>query len=197
VIGNSPIAYALPAGRHYPVFLDVATSNVAFSKVMRAAEKGKKIPEGWLFDRNGKPTTDPSSPEATLAPFANHKGYGFAVFIEAISSVLANGKILGEVCQNGMEIAGNPFNVSHAFIVINAEMILGGAFRERMDRAIEEIIGSPKAEGSTRIYMPGEMEMEKKENAEIYGIDMPLDVYDQVRKLAESFEMDVSLCMKQ
>ena len=37
VIGNSPIAYAIPAGKHRPVFMDIATSNAAQIKVYRTA----------------------------------------------------------------------------------------------------------------------------------------------------------------
>ncbi len=196
IIGNSPICYALPAGRHYPVFLDIATSNVSFSKVMRAREAGERVPEGWLVDGNGLPTTDPNAEGATLLPFGAHKGYGFAFLIEALTGILADGKVLGDVCQNGMDVPENPFNVSHAFIVIDTKAILGERFKEKMDLAIEEITGSPKAEGSTRIFMPGEIEMEKAAKAETAGIDLPEDVYEHARKLGEQYGLSIDLCWK-
>src|SRR6185369_195535 len=60
ILGTNPIAYAIPRGSGKPVFLDIATSAVAANKVIRAKILGKSIPEGWLVDANGVPTTDPS-----------------------------------------------------------------------------------------------------------------------------------------
>lgn len=196
IVGNSPICFGLPAENHHDVFLDIATSNVSFSKVLRAREAHEQVPPGWIVDGDGLPTTDPNGEGVTLLPFANHKGYGISLFIEALTGVLADGKILGEVCQNGMDVPENPFNVSYAFLVIDAQTILGGRFNQRMDKAIEEVVNSPKAVGSDRIYMPGEIEMEKAAKAAAEGIDLPEDVYEHAKALGERFGMDISACLK-
>ena len=39
--------------------LDVTTSTVAEGKLMVALNKGEQVPEGWIIDRDGAPTTDP------------------------------------------------------------------------------------------------------------------------------------------
>ena len=41
--------------------LDMAVSNVAGGKVAAAHALGKKIPDNWVLDTEGNPTTDPSS----------------------------------------------------------------------------------------------------------------------------------------
>lgn len=194
VVGNSPIAYALPAKKHYPVFLDVATSSINYTKIIQAIEAGQRIPEGWIIDSDGKPTTDPNAPGHTLLPFAGHKGYGFAVLAEALSGVLANGAILSEVCQNGMELLSEPFKVSHAFIVINAKLMLGeDIINQRMDKMIDEIINSPKAVGSDRIYMPGEIELERSAKAEIEGISLPDSTVSNMKTVAKLLGVDISV----
>lgn len=186
VIGNSPIGYALPAKKHYPVFLDVATSSINYTKIIQAKQAGKKVPEGWIVDSEGRSTTDPNTPGHTLVPFAGHKGYGFAVLIEALSGVLANGAILGEVCQDGMKMLDTPFGVSHAFIVLNSKMILGEELvNQRIDQMIDEIINSPKAEDDGRIYMPGEIELERSAKAEINGMELPDNVISNMKAVAE------------
>ncbi len=78
VLGTNPLAYAVPAGKERPVFLDIATSVVAAGKVYAAQAAGKPIPEGWLIDADGLPTTDPAGyPRVgALMPMAGHKGYG-------------------------------------------------------------------------------------------------------------------------
>jgi LDH2 family malate/lactate/ureidoglycolate dehydrogenase len=173
VIGNSPIGYAFPAGKHDNVFLDVATSEAALSKVIRSAESKQEVPLGWIADEDGLPTTDPTSPNFSLVPFGAHKGYGFAFMIEVLAGVASGGGFLNQVGQDWMTNIDLFPNVCHAIIVIDIQKILGKeAFEARMDACIDEIHNSPKAKGSDRIYVPGEIEMEKKKHAEKHGIEL-------------------------
>ena len=73
-MGNNPFAYALPASRHRPVFLDIAMSAVASLKVVQARKDGVQIPAGWIVDKDGLPTTDPSlyPEEGAMQPMAAH-----------------------------------------------------------------------------------------------------------------------------
>ena len=57
VTGTNPLAYAIPAGAHDPIVLDMATSTVAGGKVYAARTLGKPIPPDWLVDKSGQPTT--------------------------------------------------------------------------------------------------------------------------------------------
>lgn len=173
VIGNAPIGYAIPAGKHYPVFFDVATSVAALTKILQARDAGQTLPEGWIVDERGLPTTDPATPNFSMLPFAGHKGYGFAFFIEAMSGMLAGGTFLSGVCQDWMTNYPAKSKANHAFMVIDTSSIIGKElFAERMDQAIDELHNSPVAEGSTRIYLPGEIEMENKARAEKEGIEL-------------------------
>ena len=60
VLGTNPIAYAAPAGEEKPIYLDIATSAVAATKIFSAKALGKQIPDNWLVDEDGMPTSDPS-----------------------------------------------------------------------------------------------------------------------------------------
>ena len=42
-----------------PVVLDITTSMVAEGKLMVALNKGEHVPEGWIVDKDGAPTTEP------------------------------------------------------------------------------------------------------------------------------------------
>ncbi|MCD2506187.1 Ldh family oxidoreductase, partial [Staphylococcus aureus] len=59
ILGTNPIAYGVPAKHKKPFILDMATSKVAFGKILQAREEGKEIPEGWGVDENGEAVTDP------------------------------------------------------------------------------------------------------------------------------------------
>ena len=80
VMGNNPFAYAAPAKHTPSVFLDIALSNVASLKVVQAKKDGRRIPDTWIVDADGLPTTDPSIyPEhGAMQPMAAHKGHGGA-----------------------------------------------------------------------------------------------------------------------
>jgi len=115
VLGTNPIAYAAPAGDELPVYLDIATSAVAATKIFSAKALGKQIPDNWLVDENGRPTTDPSQYPAKGAqlPMAGHKGYGLAVMVEILSAVLTGAAILSGV-KSWVADTTEPTNEGHA-----------------------------------------------------------------------------------
>jgi len=58
-LSTNPISIGIPVADAEPVILDVTTSTVAEGKLMVAVNKGERVPDGWIIDRDGKPTTDP------------------------------------------------------------------------------------------------------------------------------------------
>ena len=195
VLGTNPIAYAIPAGEERPIFFDIATSNVAVTKILAAKALGKSIPAGWLVDDDGLPTTDPRDfPEhGALLPMAGHKGYGIAVFIEVLAAVLTGAAMLSDV-KCWLDDTPEPANEGHAFIAINVPaMMPADLFKQRMDHMIREIKNAPKAKGAERIYLPGEMEWERREKALTNGVQLPDYVTVNLYGLAEDFGMTEEL----
>jgi ureidoglycolate dehydrogenase (NAD+) len=193
VLGTNPISYAAPAGEERPIFLDIATSAVAASKVYAAAALGREIPAGWLVDGDGVPTTDPSGYplRGALLPMAGHKGYGLALLVEILSAGLTGAGMRDEVKSWVLE-PSEPANQGHAFIAINVSQIMPiQEFKHRMDRLIREIKASPKARGSERIYLPGEMEWERRDEALDKGMFLPEDVVASLLGLAEDLDLDI------
>ena len=192
IMGANPIAYAIPAGEEWPVFLDIATSTVAVTKIMTAKTEGKAIPETWWVDQDGIPTSDLSDfPEkGAVLPMAGHKGYGLALLVETLAGVLAGAAILSEVkCWVGE--TPEPSNQGHAFIAIDVGAIMPiHTFKCRMDKMIQEIKSSPKAKGSDRIYLPGEKEWEAREVALKEGMQLPAHVIMNLDPLAKEFGLD-------
>src|SRR5438093_1430235 len=50
VVGNNPIAIALPSAGEFPVEADMALSATAMGKIRLAAAAGARIPEDWAGD---------------------------------------------------------------------------------------------------------------------------------------------------
>lgn len=175
VIGNNPLAYAVPAQKYRAVLYDVSMSVVASGKVELAHSHGERIPFGWILDPLGNPTTDPRHiyQNGAMLPFGGHKGYGLAVLVEVLAGALASAGILDEV-KSWNETPGKDANTGHCFIAINIANLLSlEAFRHRIDDMITRMIQAPRAVGVDRIYYPGEIEFEREAAAEIGGIRLP------------------------
>ena len=193
VIGNNPFAYAAPAGEEYPIFLDIALSATAATKIVAAKAKGSKIPEGWIANAEGLPTTEigdwPSV--GSLLPMAGHKGYGLALLVEVLAAVLSGSSVTREVKGWLGPLIAEPPGTGHAFIAIDVGKIMPiGEFKQRMDEMIRNIKNSPKAKGSERIWLPGEMEWERRAVAIKDGILLPEIVLNSLAKLAREVGRD-------
>ncbi|MFW5714148.1 MAG: Ldh family oxidoreductase, partial [Brevefilum sp.] len=190
LIGNNPLSYAAPASTTPTIFLDIALSNVASLKVVKARKEGKSIPDTWVVDKDGLPTTDPSHypEEGAVQPMAAHKGYGLAVMVELMTGALSGGgmSMLGDIVSWLFEIEA-PNKVCHTFIAIDVEQFVGKkAFIERADAMAKALRSAPKAKGSEQIYTPGEIEWNNYNEAQD-GLELPANVVESLEDL--SFEM--------
>ena len=190
--GTNPLAYAIPTGTHRTVFLDIATSVSAVSKIFAAKTLGKPIPDGWLIDSNGSPTNDPMKyPEdACILPMAGHKRYGIALLIEVLSAVVTGALFTLDVpCW--VRDFSKPANQGHAFIAIDIKKLIPMSdFESRIGKMIDQIHDVPKADGVEKTYLPGEMEWENYDRQLKEGIELPEDVVINLKKLAEELELD-------
>lgn len=193
IIGNSPFSYAVPSGGHPPVFLDIATSNIAGMKVNRARTAGEQVPPGSIVDENGLPTTDPNTNWA-LYPMGGHKGYGIAFFIEVLTSIISGGVVLDIPLWIRSAPTICPYSQMFMFIDV-ATMMEPELFSNRMEDAIKQISDSPKAVGSDRIYLPGEIEWERYSDAVNQGLNLPADVESNARELAGWLGLNFDACL--
>ena len=122
---------------------------------------------------------------------AGHKGYGLAVFVEVLSAALSGAAIMSQV-KSWVEDVSEPTNEGHAFIAIDVGRIVPiEEFKGRMDRLIREIKSAPTAKGSERIYLPGEMEWERRAQALEERMRLPDHVMMSLTGLAEDVGMDL------
>jgi LDH2 family malate/lactate/ureidoglycolate dehydrogenase len=194
VIGNSPFSYAVPAKKHYPVFLDIAMSATAALKINQAKKEKKPIPDTWLVDSEGVPTTNPEfyGNGGALQPMAVHKGYGLSLMIDIISGLLSGGAVTKDIPSWCFDLPAKN-RASSAFIAINiGAMTDVEVFNERMDEYIDYVKSTPKAKGAEAIYMPGEIEWERKSKADQEGIFLPDDVVESLEILSKSTEIKIN-----
>ncbi|PWG61525.1 Ldh family oxidoreductase [Sediminicurvatus halobius] len=183
-LGTNPYTFAVPAGRYRPVILDMATSVVARGKIILAAERGERIPEGWAIDGEGRPTTDAQSAlEGSVLPFGGPKGYGIALMVDIMAGVLTGagfGPRIGDLYRD----LEQPQNVG-AFIHLTdvGAFLPMETFRARMDEMIEEIKSARRAAGVEEIFLPGEIERRTAERRRERGIPLPAETVAQLETL--------------
>lgn len=167
ILGTNPIAAAIPLAQRAPVVLDFATSAVAEGKVRIARNSGKSIPEGWILDKEGRPSTHPADlyDGGVILPAAGHKGFGLSLLVEFMGGLLTGSgcPALGMAPRNGV-----------LFIVLNVD-----AFRPLIDFTAEgdamvaAIKGVKPATGFDEVLLPGEPEARTAAHRRQHGI--PLD----------------------
>jgi ureidoglycolate dehydrogenase (NAD+) len=201
-VHNSPIAISVPAKRHRPINLDMATSIVAGGKLWLAVDRGTPIPLGWALDKDGNPTTDPKK-YATLLPMGGPKGSGLAMMFECLSSVMAGNpllepSLLGKVKEDegksdlqwerpGLVPRHNQNSVVAAINISNFTDLED--YKEHIDNLIDGIKMLPKAEGFSDIFVPGEPEEATCVDRSKDGIPLPEGTIRNLRQVAEKFRL--------
>src|SRR6266850_1899416 len=99
LLGTNPIALAAPARHEAPMLFDAATSAIAGNKIRLAMRVGSPLLPGWVTDKDGNPIMEEkpvfNRDEYHQAPLGgtreqgSHKGYGFALMAEVLSTVLS------------------------------------------------------------------------------------------------------------
>ncbi len=191
VIGTNPMAIAIPAGKKAPFVLDMATSVVAGGKLQIAQRQGKKIPEGWAIDGEGKPITDPNDRvrgQGGLLPLGGtpahgiFKGFGLGIVVDILTCLLAG---LDFTLLKEREPGTNPSDFFFGAIRIDGFQPLE-VFKEKMDNMIEKIESLPTLPGVDKAYIAGGYEGEiiipdRAKN----GIPLDPSVIQGLKELAE------------
>jgi len=187
VHGNNPLAFAFPAGKRFPIVVDMATSVASQGKIKQYANEGKPIPPGWAYDREGNPTEDPLS-FFLLAPFGEggYKGYGLALSMDILAGVLT-GSLFAKNFVSGPGSRG----CGHFFLCFDPQRFMPmEEFRKRTDEMIAQVKGAPRRSGDQgEIYHPGERGFLKKSRWLAEGIPMLSSTLKQLDQLAGELKL--------
>jgi uncharacterized oxidoreductase len=184
-LGANPIAWGIPGGEGRPIFFDFATSVASAGKIHVAADKGEDIPEGWLLDKDGRPTTDPGqlSEGGVMLPFGGHKGYALSAMIEMVSGGLSG---MGFPLQPGYE-----WEQAAVLMALRIEAFQPlDEFRRMISDFTKRLKETPRAPGCEEILLPGEPEWRSKEVREHTGIPLPEVTWRHLAETAKLLNVD-------
>jgi L-2-hydroxycarboxylate dehydrogenase (NAD+) len=188
-IGNNPVCFAVPTRQPPALVLDMSMSRVAGGRVRLAAKKGERIPEGWIVDKHGVPSTDPADlPDGALLA-EGHKGYGLAVIVEALCGALSGAAMLSEI-PNWLFQPTRATNTGHAFIAIDiAHFVDVDEFLDRIEVMRSELHAVPPAAGVERVLLPGDIEAAASARR-AQGLPIPPEVHADLLDLGRRYGVD-------
>lgn len=186
-LATNPIAIAIPT-RAEPLLVDITTSVVAEGKVRVSRNAGRKIPEGWVLDSDGRPTTNPADlyEGGTLLPLGGregHKGYGLSIVVD-----LLGGALSGAGCGTMTEKVGNGLFIQLTDPSCFCER---EEFLDQIDRFTEYLKSSPLKEGVDDILLPGEPEQRTAARRREQGIDIDDGTWGQLIELAGTLGVEM------
>jgi LDH2 family malate/lactate/ureidoglycolate dehydrogenase len=192
-VGTNPYAFGVPAGKHPPIILDMATSIVARGKIILAAERGESIPEGWAIDKDGNQTTDAQEAlEGSVLPFGGPKGYALSLMIDIMAGALT-GAGFGPRINSLYDNFDEPQDVGAFFQLIDiSQFAEPAAFKANIDRMVEEIKSSRRAQGTEEIFLPGEIEFRMEEERKLTGIPLGAETVAELRGVGRSCGFDIT-----
>ena len=192
ILGINPLAISVPAGEMSPIVYDAAFSGSSHGKIRIYQQKGMRIPEGWIIDREGQPTTDPmAAVDGLLAPIGGFKGAGLAMIMGILSSMLSGASYGTEL--GSFEEGPTPGGDGHFVAAIHiASFEDVERFKSRVDTAIQQIHDCRLAPGFDRVYAPGELEAIRRAEYSAQGIPLNHVTRTDVRKTAERLGINVN-----
>src|SRR6266446_2669519 len=180
MLGTNPIAIAAPARHEAPMLFDAATSAIAGNKIRLAMRIGSPLLPGWVTDKDGEPIMEEKpvfnrddffqAPLGGTREQGSHKGYGFAMMAEVLSTFLAGAlpTMLNPASGSKNQFAAYDIR---AFTDLDR-------FKDTMDEMLRTLRTAAPAPGQERVLYPGLSEAEEVEHRRAHGIPLHREVIE-------------------
>jgi ureidoglycolate dehydrogenase (NAD+) len=168
--GTNPISIAVPRSGGDPVCLDMATSQIAWNKVLNARIEGQELDPGVAVDAEGVPTTDPHKARAGIplgGPIYGYKGFGLAFMVDLLCGAL-NGMTFGRHINSMYEQLDQPRKIGHLLMAIDPGRFAGA---DTLQATVDAVVQDLRTQGE--ILYPGEPEEMAQKERLAHGI--PID----------------------
>lgn len=187
-LSANPLSAGAPVPEGQSITMDFATSITAEGKVKLALARGEQLPEGYLVDGHGAPTTDPATyyaePKGAILPVAAHKGYALAVFADIFAGAIAGGS-----CSHADrdQVANGWFA-----LFIDPAAFSGEAFyADQVSQLAAWLKSSKPREGFDKVRLPGEPEQQAHEQRAAEGIPIEHDTWEKLCEISQELQVAI------
>lgn len=176
--GTNPCCIAIPLVGRDPFVLDFATSRVAQGKMRVAHNEQRRVPEGYLIDQSGQPTTDPGVvvvPQppgplghvmGALMTFGEYKGFGLAMACELLGGALTGGGTFHSRDYSKRSV----YNGMLTVLMDPQKLGTAQAFEREAEAFMRWIDEAPSAPGGEGVQTAGQPERTTRKLRERQGI---------------------------
>lgn len=206
LLGTNPIAVAIPTGSEQPFVADFATTPIARGKLAVMHKEGKHSPDGYIQDKEGKPSNDPNilTEGGAILPLGgdrehgSHKGYCLGTIVDIFSAVLSGANFGPFVppqvsyLEPKKESVGK--GLGHFFGVMRIDAFQeADEFKSMMDKWISTFKNAKPALGHEKVIIPGEPEFEKEIFHRENGIPIIEGVKKDLVRLCDDLNVEFSI----
>ena len=191
---TNPYCCTLPGTDSNPsIVLDFATTVMAMGKVRVAKNKGEALPDGVLFDGEGKPTNDPNAmytePRGALRPLGEHKGYALALVNELLGGALAGGQTARpETRHPNPTIINNMLSI----IIDPSRLVDPATYETEVDASLAYIRSAQPEDPNQPVLIPGDPERRTMEERIEQGVPIDAESWRQLKAAGESVGVEGS-----
>jgi LDH2 family malate/lactate/ureidoglycolate dehydrogenase len=202
MMGTNPISVAIPANEQPAFVADFATTPIARGKLAVAEKKGEKVAFGFVQDKNGSPSDDPSILKAggsmlTLGGdrlHGSHKGFCLAAIVDIFSAVFSGANFGPFVPPS---VAYLPVldkkvgeGTGHFFGAMRIDAFQpANEFKTKMDEWIKTFRSAKPAEGQTHVLIPGDPEREAEKRIMKEGIKLVPAIRQDLLEVARELNL--------
>lgn len=189
-LGTNPLAFAAPRRAAAPILVDMTSSTVADGKIYLAANQGKPLPEGWIVDPAGNPSTNPQDyfgdPRGAVLPLGGplgHKGFALSMMME-----ICGGGLSGQgMSQGDMRVSSNGVHMTAFDIGHFSDMTF---FYDEVEALVSHVKSSRAAPGIDEILLPGEPEFRTERERAQSGIPIDATTWEKLCVFAREIGLD-------
>lgn len=192
-LGTDPWSFAAPTTDGKPFLLDMATTTVAAGRIRNKANEGLPTPDGWVLDREGRPSNDPlvakekggfltslgGSPENS-----SYKGYGLAAMVNILASCLSGATLITDPMHTkkpqGMDIG-------HFFMAIDPGLFRDTeAFTADVTQFCSDLRATTPMDPAQPVMVAGDPQRAYAAKRMQEGIPVGPGLLQQVRQIAQA-----------
>jgi LDH2 family malate/lactate/ureidoglycolate dehydrogenase len=202
MLGTNPISIAFPGKEEPPIVIDMATCSAAYGKVEIAIRKGEPVPEGWVADRDGRPSTNPHDmvnggailPLGSDRARGGHKGYCLAVMVDVLCCVLsgANWGPFAPPFALRQEIPSRSVGkgIGHFFGAMRIDAFIDpDEFKRQIDDYVRTFRATRAAPGTRGPLIPGDPEREQEAIRAHEGVPVVQAVVSDLREISRALDI--------
>jgi LDH2 family malate/lactate/ureidoglycolate dehydrogenase len=171
-LGNNPFAVAIPMAEGVPIVVDMSLT----ATEPQGAQAGMMAHRQALLGGGN----------IARAVMGGHKGYALAVVLEILCGVLTGAGFGLAHAHERIGSFATPPDLGHLFLALNVNRLIPlPLFQAGVATLIQQLGASELAAGVERIYVPGELEVRRREARLQDGIPLAQDAMTTLQAMAK------------